>query len=481
MTAILKSPFPYFGGKSRVADLVWSRLGEVDNYVEPFAGSSAVLLRRPEPGKIETINDANHYVVNFWRAVKRDPAAVAEHADHPVTEADLHARHRYLCLGRPAEKFRRSIETDPEYCDAKFAGWWVWGQCCWIGGGWCDATGLRVDGDSQRRHPQLFRRQRARLAGETTAGGVKPKVESPQLPDLAGDSGAIGRGVVGSAGQNRKRPRLAQYGDPGAGVNKKMPRIDSRGEGGGVTSKLPLLNSHDGNGTGINTLSKKRPMTVLGNSHDLPGVHGQPELSAGRPQLGDAFDIGRGVNGGGDVRLCDDRRAWLVAWMRRLEDRLRLVRVCYGHWARICDSNTTMVRLGMTGAFLDPPYAKNLDRLKAWILHLVGEGAAPDASNDDSNRSGGLYAGDGSQDVDRLVAEAHLWCRRWGANPQVRIAVCGYEGEHDDLEAVGWDVVEWQAHGGYGNRNVENQNKHRERIWFSPACLAADGGQGRLF
>ena len=35
----LKAPFPFFGGKSRVADNVWSRFGNVPNYVEPFAGS----------------------------------------------------------------------------------------------------------------------------------------------------------------------------------------------------------------------------------------------------------------------------------------------------------------------------------------------------------------------------------------------------------------------------------------------------------
>lgn len=40
---ILKAPFPWFGGKSRVAPQVWERFGDVDNYVEPFAGSLAVL------------------------------------------------------------------------------------------------------------------------------------------------------------------------------------------------------------------------------------------------------------------------------------------------------------------------------------------------------------------------------------------------------------------------------------------------------
>lgn len=38
----MKAPFPWFGGKRKVATEVWSALGDVDNYVEPFAGSLAV-------------------------------------------------------------------------------------------------------------------------------------------------------------------------------------------------------------------------------------------------------------------------------------------------------------------------------------------------------------------------------------------------------------------------------------------------------
>jgi hypothetical protein len=86
----------YFGGKSKVAPLVWARLGDVDNYVEPFFGSGAVLLTRPHPPRIETVNDLDCYVANFWRATQHDPEAVAEYADWPVNEIDLHARHRWL-------------------------------------------------------------------------------------------------------------------------------------------------------------------------------------------------------------------------------------------------------------------------------------------------------------------------------------------------------------------------------------------------
>ena len=44
---MLKAPFPWFGGKSLVADIVWQRFGDIPNYVEPFFGSGAVLLGRP--------------------------------------------------------------------------------------------------------------------------------------------------------------------------------------------------------------------------------------------------------------------------------------------------------------------------------------------------------------------------------------------------------------------------------------------------
>ena len=87
----LKAPFPWFGGKSRVADVVWQRFGNVQNYVEPFFGSGAVLLGRPQPfDGVETVNDKDGFVANFWRALQAAPDEVARHADWPVNENDLH-------------------------------------------------------------------------------------------------------------------------------------------------------------------------------------------------------------------------------------------------------------------------------------------------------------------------------------------------------------------------------------------------------
>jgi hypothetical protein len=181
----LPSPFPWFGGKRKVAAEVWKRFGAVDNYVEPFFGSGAVLLGRPESRGNETINDLDGYVANFWRAIKLHPEETAEHADNPVNENDLHARHAWLVGQR--DTLRARLEGDPEFCDSKIAGWWVWGVSCWIGSGFCSGRGPWSVRDGQLVH--------------------------------LGDNG---RGV------NRQ---LVHLGDNGQGVNRKLVHLGDNGQG----------------------------------------------------------------------------------------------------------------------------------------------------------------------------------------------------------------------------------------------------------
>ena len=135
----LQAPFPWFGGKSPVASQVWAALGDCAGYVEPFFGSGAVLLARDNAGKFETVNDLDGLLANFWRAVKHDAAAVADAADWPVNEADLHARHLWLVGQR--NRITERLMGDPDWFDAKAAGWWLWGACAWIGSGWCSGAG----------------------------------------------------------------------------------------------------------------------------------------------------------------------------------------------------------------------------------------------------------------------------------------------------------------------------------------------------
>ena len=92
-----KAPFPWFGGKSKAAPVVWSLLGDVVHYVEPFAGALGVLLERPHPCNrtyySETINDLDGFVVNAWRAMQMQPEATAKAASWPVTEAEIGRAH----------------------------------------------------------------------------------------------------------------------------------------------------------------------------------------------------------------------------------------------------------------------------------------------------------------------------------------------------------------------------------------------------
>jgi DNA adenine methylase len=151
VSAALKAPFPYFGGKSRVAAEVWARFGDAQNYVEPFFGSGAVLLSRPHDPGTETVNDLNGWLTNFWRAIQADPEGVAAWTDYPVSELDLHARGDWLFYGAEATAFVEQMRSDPDYCDVKRAGWWVWGQCAWIGSGW----GPRERGTMKRQIPDM--------------------------------------------------------------------------------------------------------------------------------------------------------------------------------------------------------------------------------------------------------------------------------------------------------------------------------------
>ena len=198
---MVTAPFPYFGCKARAASLVWARFGDVRNYVEPFAGSAAMLLSAPDGKRVETINDADGFVANFWRAVSNDPEAVAHHADHPCSEVDLEARHAWLV--NRAERLRWQLE-DPDFYDAKIAGWWVWGACNWIGSGWCEGKGPHMTNGANlydsRKLPHLS-------AGQ----GIKRK-----LPHLS-----AGRGI------NRQLPHLSA----GRGINRQLPHLGDAGRG----------------------------------------------------------------------------------------------------------------------------------------------------------------------------------------------------------------------------------------------------------
>lgn len=283
-TTPLKAPFPWFGGKSRIASTVWSAFGDVANYVESFAGSAAMLLARPgfDPERhIETINDADGFVANFWRAMTADPEAVAHWADWPVNEADLHARHSWLVNRR--ERLLWSL-GDPDFYDAKIAGWWLWGCCMWIGSGWCSGKGP-------------WKSNGATIYDSRVEPAVGP-------------------------GCDRKRPHLMTK---GKGINRQLPHLGSAGIG--INRKRP----HLGSGRGINRMGGdawshlepiaerlRRVRVCCGNwervcgptptvIHGLTGVFLDPPYSTEAGRDMDCYAVDSGAVAHDVRRWCEER------------------------------------------------------------------------------------------------------------------------------------------------------------------------------
>lgn len=95
----------------------------------------------------------------------------------------------------------------------------------------------------------------------------------------------------------------------------------------------------------------------------------------------------------------------------------------------------------MTAVLLDPPY----DGDEHAIRYAVSEQA--------------------------ISADVRAWAIEHGDDPEMRIALCGYDGEH--AMPSSWDCVPWKTAGGYGSQGDGRgrENAQRERIWFSPHCL----------
>ncbi|MDR1741929.1 MAG: DNA adenine methylase [Synergistaceae bacterium] len=138
-------PFPYFGNKKYIASTVWELFGDVKRYIEPFAGALGCLLYRPEwhTKFYELVNDVNGYLVNAWRSVKNRPDETAHHAADMFSEADYHAKWRYL-QAYDWKTLAARLENEPEYCEPKIGAWWIQVSCMAIG----DATARMYNDES---------------------------------------------------------------------------------------------------------------------------------------------------------------------------------------------------------------------------------------------------------------------------------------------------------------------------------------------
>jgi DNA adenine methylase len=109
----VRPPFPYYGGKQTLAERLVALLPPHRHYVEPYAGSLAVLLGKPR-SRFETANDLDDDLRNFWEVLRtRDdelevacgltPHSRAEHtaamdAEQPTEDPLERARRTWVLL-----------------------------------------------------------------------------------------------------------------------------------------------------------------------------------------------------------------------------------------------------------------------------------------------------------------------------------------------------------------------------------------------
>lgn len=72
----IRPPFPYYGGKQLAARRIIALLLPHAHYVEPYAGSLAVLLAMPR-ATFETVNDLDGRLVSLWRVLRERPGDLA--------------------------------------------------------------------------------------------------------------------------------------------------------------------------------------------------------------------------------------------------------------------------------------------------------------------------------------------------------------------------------------------------------------------
>lgn len=111
MKAILKYP----GAKNRIANWICSYIPDHEVYLEPYAGSLAVLFHK-KPCHIETVNDLHEEVVNYFRILR-------DHSEElkRLIELTPYSRSEYE---RAYEKTDNDIERARRFCVR-----------CWMGFG----------------------------------------------------------------------------------------------------------------------------------------------------------------------------------------------------------------------------------------------------------------------------------------------------------------------------------------------------------
>lgn len=116
-------PFPWYGGKYTHLSFIVDNLPQTERYIEPFGGSAVVLINK-EPSPIETYNDIDGEVVNFFRVLQTDEEEFIRRLRYTP-----HSRGFYdeICESEPKDDIDRAlfflVRTAQSFGGIKGGGW----------------------------------------------------------------------------------------------------------------------------------------------------------------------------------------------------------------------------------------------------------------------------------------------------------------------------------------------------------------------
>ena len=109
----MKTVLKYPGAKNRIAEWICSYIPQHNVYLEPYAGSLAVFFNK-SPCHIETVNDLDDEIVNYFRVLRENPEAL-----RTMIRMTPYSRREYENAYDPAKE---DVERARRFCVRCFMG-----------------------------------------------------------------------------------------------------------------------------------------------------------------------------------------------------------------------------------------------------------------------------------------------------------------------------------------------------------------------
>jgi DNA adenine methylase len=101
-----RSPLIWFGGKSKYAELIISRMPEHKKYVEVFGGAAHVIVQKPKVNH-EVYNDIDGNLVNFIMTARDNPKELQDACESLPYSRELYEKWKKEEM--PKDPFEKAV------------------------------------------------------------------------------------------------------------------------------------------------------------------------------------------------------------------------------------------------------------------------------------------------------------------------------------------------------------------------------------